>query len=220
VGINGDKIMAKLLKLLTFTFILISCSLMSSRDFEREMDEFRNDDPMLIAGEDFQIASGDSGSTRRDYMTVLNRTPPTKKMREDRKYRKSLKSELAELESQLSDNEFQGYASISESLGDESEKIYFLGLTSDEKRSYLELKGLQAQRKPQSNYRSIASQRPSTYSPVQMGMTMAQVVETIGYPVQKEVAGNPAFQNERWTYDMNGRTSYVYFSGARVEGWE
>ena len=156
--------MAKLLKLLIFTLILSSCSLMSSRDFENEMDEFRNDDPMLIAGEDFQIASGDSGSTSRDYMTVLNRTPPTKKMKEDRKYMKSLRSELAELESELSDNEFQSYASISESLGDESEKIYFLGLTNDEKRSYLELKGLHMQRRPQANYRSIASQGPRSYS--------------------------------------------------------
>lgn len=205
----------KYLKLMTLVSILSSCALMDSRDFENEMDEYRSDDPMFIAGEDFEIASGDTGESFRDYETIINRTPPTERMSEDTKYRKSLRNELLALEKNLSESEFRTYSYVEGSLGNDSEKIYYLGLTNDEKRSYLELKGL---RKPNTNsYRSIASSVGST---LRMGMSMSDVVNHLGYPVTKEVAGSYGEQAERWLYNRNGQTSYVYFENSRLQGWE
>lgn len=206
----------KLLKLLIITVFMTSCALMDQRDFDSEMDEYRSDDPMFIAGEDFELVSGDTGESHRDFETIIDRTPPTERMQEDRKYTKSLRSELAVLENRLNENQFQSYSYVVDNLGSDSEKIYFLNLTDSEKVSYLELKGVQQQKSSQ-NYRNIASV-PSRS--LQVGMTMDEVISMYGYPEQKDVAGSYDTMSERWIYSQNGRNNYVYFSGTRVESWE
>jgi hypothetical protein len=189
---------------------------MDHRDFDAEMDEYRTDDPMFIAGEDFELVSGDSGESHRDYETIMNRTPPTERMQEDRKYTKSLRSELVVLENRMNESEYQSYSYVVDNLGSDSEKIYFLGLTNSEKRSYLELKGVRRQSTSQ-NSRNIASVPSKS---LRVGMTMNEVIGMYGYPEQKDVAGSYMDQSERWIYSQNGQSNYVYFSQSRVQSWE
>ena len=40
-----------------------------------------------------------------------------------------------------------------------------------------------------------------------------------GRPDRMDVAGDPKFQNERWAYQRDGVTNYIYFENGRVEGW-
>ena len=63
---------------------------------------------------------------------------------------------------------------------------------------------------------------------LQLGMDKTNVEAKLGTPVQREVAGNPQFENERWTYikavpTRNGPSEVkkvIYFEKGSVVGWE
>lgn len=62
---------------------------------------------------------------------------------------------------------------------------------------------------------------------VMVGMPQDLVLQSWGDPQKKEVAGNPAFRNERWKYEkfvptpdgFKREIRTVYFEGGRVSGW-
>ena len=72
--------------------------------------------------------------------------------------------------------------------------------------------------------------RTSQYSEpqVSIGMPKRYVQMQLGVPAQVEVAGNPDYGNERWTYEASMPTSngyitqrrYIYFENHQVVGWE
>ena len=55
---------------------------------------------------------------------------------------------------------------------------------------------------------------------VSLGMNKNDVLESMGRPLQVEIAGNPRNENERWLYDLNGASKYIYFEAGEVQGWE
>lgn len=63
---------------------------------------------------------------------------------------------------------------------------------------------------------------------IRLGMAKQRVKRTLGSPNQVEVAGNPKYENERWTYEENVPTldgyykekKVIYFEGGSVVGWE
>ena len=83
--------------------------------------------------------------------------------------------------------------------------------------------------------RSTESSAPNDYefsvsllSQLQLGMGKQNVQIQLGSPNEVEIAGQPKYGNERWTYEetfatANGymtATKYIYFENHRVVGWE
>lgn len=64
--------------------------------------------------------------------------------------------------------------------------------------------------------------------PIRVGMRTTHVQRNLGLPDQREVAGNPEYGNERWTYEKTVPTPggyydekrVIYFEGGTVVGWE
>ncbi len=60
-----------------------------------------------------------------------------------------------------------------------------------------------------------------------LGMTMSEVRNVWGYPVDVDVAGRPGEGSERWTYFMGlsvpwalGRARVLFFENGQLVGWE
>ena len=69
----------------------------------------------------------------------------------------------------------------------------------------------------------------STRGPqIRVGMERRNVQLHLGSPTRVEVAGNPKYGNERWTYETSVPTldgyyterKVIYFEGGTVVGWE
>ena len=54
---------------------------------------------------------------------------------------------------------------------------------------------------------------------IQIGMSKTQVEQLWGRPVNIEVAGDPRYENERWSFYHQGKMNYVYFESGEVQGW-
>ncbi len=51
-------------------------------------------------------------------------------------------------------------------------------------------------------------------------MSKNDIVASLGKPARVEIAGNPSYENERWVYQFNGSSKYIYFESGVVQGWE
>ena len=75
--------------------------------------------------------------------------------------------------------------------------------------------------------RRVATQY-ETPAHLRLGMARQNVKMSLGSPTQVEVAGNPKYGNERWTYEravptLNGyykERKLILFEGGSVVGWE
>ncbi len=56
-------------------------------------------------------------------------------------------------------------------------------------------------------------------SEIVMGMNKSSVISSWGEPMQRDFAGDPRYQNERWAYRKGGKTKFIYFEGGKVGGW-
>ncbi len=192
-----------------------SCAFLERRDFENEMSEFRNDDPMFIAGRDFQVTAGDEGRHYRDASTIRSRTPATLESAQKMKYHNSIKKELYSLENRLTEAEYNDYKKVRNQLGNDSEKIYFLNLSQRERNDYLRIRNIETPR-----YYTVKESRMAAFSnEIILGMKKQDVIRSWGKPERKDYSGNPRLENERWAYSRNGTVKYVYFTGGSVEGW-
>jgi hypothetical protein len=130
----------------------------------------------------------------------------------------ALERELVGLEDSQSESNLAFYNLHKNKFNSTSEKIYFLKLPKGERTPYLISKGIIKQKKHQYNERIRA--QAIRHADVMMGMSKNDVVDSWGRPVRVEVAGNPSYENERWAYNVNGATKYIYFESGKVGGWE
>lgn len=198
------------------SLLATSCAMMEHRDFENQMNPYRmDDDPLFMPNKDFTVVPGDTGRFYRNSKEISNRTPATARMKEKDLYNNSIKRELVGLENQMNDAQYQEYIRIRNSLGSDSEKIYYLRLPAKDKREYLALRRIEV---PQ--YYTVRESRMATYnSEVIMGMGKKDVLRSWGQPDKKDVSGDPRYQNERWAYSRHGKVKYIYFEGGQVGGW-
>lgn len=193
-----------------------SCAMMERRDFEAQMDPYQmNNDPLFMPNRDFAVVPGDTGRFYRSHNEINERTPATERMREKDLYNNSIKRELVGLENQMDAAEYQQYIKIRNSLGSDSEKIYYLRLSARDKAEYLALRRIESPR-----YYSVRESKVASFnSEIIMGMGKKDVLRSWGQPDKKDFSGDPRYQNERWAYSRNGRVKYIYFEGGQVGGW-
>lgn len=207
--------MRRLTNLLILCFAFTSCAMFEHRDFEREMDPMRMDDPMFIPNRDFAVVPGDDGRYYRNDNEIKGRTPATERVRQEDLYADSIKRELRSLESKMNDAEYQEYIRIRAQLGSDSEKIYFLRLKESERHEYLGVKRIETPR-----YYTVQESRMASFgNEIVLGMDKNDVLRSWGQPDRKDVSGDPVYQNERWAYSRNGAVKYIYFQGGHVGGW-
>ena len=205
---------------------LILCSgcadLFLNRTYQSQMLMDRDD--FFVAGRDFPVVPGDRDNPFRSAAEIQQRTPASgpeelRHQRED-----ALKAELAQKESMLSGSEYQKYLKAKESLGGISERIYYLNLNPQDRATYLVSLGVnEYQARPltyqqQRNQFFLLSGQDYTAQELERGMTKEQLLHLYGQPAKVEVAGNPAYQNERWSFKVNGRWQWVYLENGRVVG--
>lgn len=189
----------------------------TGRSFLAEME---NDDTRFFEPRnDFPVVAGDTG---RDWSTdkeMRARTPASEHDLANDHHSRALMRELRSLEQSQSEESLEFYDKHKHQLVTTSEKIYFLKLPPYDRREYLMTRGFIEEPKTQAfslQQRSIAMKKQD----ILMGMTKNDVIESWGKPVRVEIAGNPRNENERWLYNMNGASKYIYFEAGQVGGWE
>ncbi len=181
---------------------------------EHETDSF------WVAGRDFDQTSGDTGRAYRTREEVLKRTPLDGATKEEVERIRSVQTELGKKLNGLTDEQYTQYQSVRDYLENDSEKIYYLNLSPYERESYVQSKMFSVYR---DNIRRPASHNfgyKTARSPnVSVGMRKNDVMRSWGRPAQVDVAGDPKYENERWSFYDNGQTKQVYFENGKVSGW-
>ena len=202
------------------TFVLlssVSCSqFQTGRSFLTAMTS--DDSRFFNPRQDFPVVAGDTGRDWESSSERRSRTPASEAYAGEDQNLRTLKLELKNLEKRQSDEDADLYETHKRQLASVSEKIYYLKLSSSERREYLASRGfITEERSPVAPYSEKFGVRPTDLT---SGMTKADVMSSLGKPSRVEIAGNPSNENERWLYKSHGASKYIYFESGLVEGWE
>ena len=204
------------------TFVLLAlvqtvgCSQFASRrDYLSEMESEPNQ--FFNPYSDFPVVAGDNGEFGISEEERKQRTPASEFDLAAQRNTLSLEQELETLEGKESEDTINYYNKYRHKLATTSERIYFLRIPHHERRDYLESRGMIDKN---SGYTSNETALAIKKSDILLGMSKDDVVTSWGEPNRVEVAGNPSYQNERWVYNYNGASKYIYFESGKVEGWE
>lgn len=216
----------KKLTLLIGLSTLVGCAGMygPQRTFIDEMEH--ETDGFFVAGQDFPVVTGDKGFEGRSAEEITMRTPASIKTSEQRAQYKSVREELVAKVNNLSEHEMEEYRAALEFLPTDSDKIYFLNLPRHERLEYLMSRGYTPEisqkyvkDKSEAAGMSFFESRAVKVHEISMGMSKNKILEAWGQPSRVDVAGNPANENERWSYYESGKVRQVFFEGGKVEGW-
>lgn len=209
--------MQALIKFATFTILLstVGCAGFGQRSFLSDLGG--EGGSYFNPRENFPVVSGDTGEEWEAEEERYRRTPATENEMAEERNRKFFQNELQDLESQQSELSTKQYERYKNRLVTTSEKIYFLKLSPHDRKEYLISRGfMDMSRSPA----SVAVSRYTSTSGLSAGMSKDDVMGSWGKPTRVEIAGNPSFQNERWLYNADGASKYIYFESGKVEGWE
>ncbi len=207
--------------MLSIVFVSSSCSmLLPDRSFIAEME--RESDGFYNPGKDFPVVSGDTGAVGRSREEVKLRTPSSERAKKLNTEALSLSDELKQKEEAL----FQGineplkekYSLDKKFLQTDSDKLYYLSLSTPERETYIESKKLDLKEDLEQKT-NMVKRRSVHSSELFLGMNKNEVVEMWGKPARVEIAGNPSHQNERWSFLEDGSVKQVYFEEGKVQGW-
>jgi hypothetical protein len=174
----------------------------------------------MVAGKNFDVTPGDTGSHPYQRKEMMSRTPDRDEdypeWSEKRKIQKELRSKI----SGLNEEQQRWFRRNEHLFGSDSQKVYFLGLSQAERDEYLD--SIHAKKLSQGAVRKPASKfrySPRASREIFLGMPKSQVTSLWGQPHRVDVAGDPRYENERWTFYENGQRKFIYFTKGRVEGW-
>lgn len=196
---------------------LSSCAMMlPDRSFIEQME--RESDPFFSPGRDFPIVGGDDGETHISREELNARTPASRRSSHLSKESASIREELAEREAGLEEEELSIYSRNAKYLETDSDKLYYLSLSPDERISYIRTKknDIKEELELKSN---MLAKRSIHSKELFLGMGKTDVMDAWGKPGRVEIAGNPNNQNERWTFFEDGSVKQVYFESGSVQGW-
>lgn len=216
-----------ILCLLSFGPMLFqSCSMLApNRTF---VDEMENDsDGLFVPGRDFAVVPGDTGKAYRSRTELYDRTPASSSKKQSYLKEIALQNELRRLEGLETEDSYAYYAKYKDKFSSDSERIYFLKLRSPEARvSYLQSKWpdvdvAAADSVGSGRFAGMTSEEKEAIRQRELlvGMSQTSVEQSWGRPARIDVAGNPKFKNERWSYYENGRLRQVFFESGKVQGW-
>ncbi len=191
-----------------------ACSLAPQRTYLSEMEE--DDASFFQPREDFPVVPGDTGRAWRTKKDWARRTPVSETTRLRQRENVSLEEDLARLEGEQSEGAARHYQQYRARLATTSERIYFLQLKSKAQREeYLRSRGFVSQE----NVMPIEAHWAQQQGELLLGMSKDDVKESWGRPERVDVAGNPNYENERWSYRRDGAVKYIFFESGRVGGW-
>ncbi len=186
------------------------------RSFIEEMN--RESDPFLLAGKDFPVVSGDTGEAYRSRDEVQKRTPASERSRKLQKEQMSIKQELDQKEADIPVESLEQYSKDKKFLPTDSDKLYYLSLSSGERASYISVKKQDLQ-DDQGKGQDFIQKHSIHNGELYLGMAKPQVLQIWGKPSKIEIAGNPKNQNERWSFVEDGNVKQIYFESGKVQGW-
>lgn len=200
-------------------FTLSGCAgLLGNRSFIDQMDH--DSGSIWVAGQDFDLTSGDSGRAHRSRDEILERTPVDGLTREQALENKSVRDELVAKLNSLTDEQYTQYSSVRDHLDSDSEKIYYLNLPAREREEYVRTKMFSVYKK---NMRAPASHnfgyKTARAPTVSVGMRKNDIMKIWGRPAQVDVAGDPRYENERWSFYDGSQIKQIYFENGQVSGW-
>ena len=197
------------------TILTSSCALMlPSRSFIDEMER----ESLYSPGRDFPVVAGDTGDVRIGKEELMSRTPSSERSRRLNKEAASIQNELIQKEDVMEEEEKARYAIDKKFLQTDSDKLYYLSLSPYDRTSYIETKKSDLQEELEQG-RNMVQNRSVHSGELFLGMDKNEVVEMWGKPSRVEIAGNPANQNERWSFREDGSVRQVYFESGKVQGW-
>lgn len=209
--------------LMNWTFLIVglltltSCSgFLPDRSFIEEMN--RESDPVFVPGKDFKTVSGDTGEAYRSREEIQKRTPASERSREKMKEEESIRLELAQKEADIPEEYLEQYAKDKKYLPSDSDKLYYLSLSLNERANYIATKKADWQ-EDQGKGQDFIQKRSIHSKDLYLGMTKAQVLQAWGKPSRVDIAGNPRNQNERWVFFEDGSAKQIFFESGRVGGW-
>lgn len=209
----------KFVGFLILVISVVSCAPLSmNRSFIDAMDD--KEDEYMVPGKNFDVVPGDSGSVGYKRSEMMRRTPASAREYPQWTEEQRLQRELRRKISSLSEEQKIWLRRNENFFESDSQKLYYLGLSADEQDDYIAARSM-------NSYRKTNQRRPSSYfkySPrysreVYVGMDKGQVAKIWGNPHRVDVAGDPSYGNERWTFVEHGKRKYVYFAQGKVEGW-
>ncbi|MCK5072216.1 MAG: hypothetical protein KAQ98_02235 [Bacteriovoracaceae bacterium] len=213
------------LALIVVFFLFNGCAFVN-RTFVDEME--MDTDGIWVASRDFPIVAGDSGKTYRSDDDILERTPASLRESDSRRHRVSIVRELARKEEKLKGREHRTYQTYRDYFENDSERIYYLDLSPAERVSYIKanwpetpIGDISAINNDYGRSDGLKYLSKGGYGnkDIYLGMRKDDVVGSWGRPARVDVAGNPKYQNERWSFHRDGRVRYVYFEKGVVQGW-
>ena len=205
--------------ILLIAFMNVGCSgWLHKRSFLMEMDEIK--DNFFVPRKDFEVVSGDTGKQFRSKREIARRTPLTYKKRQIRDKKNSIIRELAKKEGALSRREYKRYKQHRELFNNDSERIYYLNLSLEDRLGYLSRKmgGVRRLDFEDSPFTSL-ERRAIKKRQLFVGMTKSAVRRSWGTPIRVEF-GNPRQENEKWTFYHGKSRKNVFFESGIVQGWE
>lgn len=201
-----------------FLWMVGGCSILDSRTFKEQMND--NTDGFFIPGKRFPMAVGDKGKAYRSAADIKRRTPLSRSERKNMVWQRSLEDELYKKERALGPKEYQDYRESLLYLNHISEKIYYLNLSARERGKYIESKRFKEHKhREKSSGISLLKMREFGRDEIRPGMDKKTVLKKWGRPVRVDIAGDPARQNERWSFYYGGQWRQIYFEGGLVQGW-
>lgn len=218
--------MENLLLIFLFSITLVGCGNFAypDRTFIEQMDH--ETDGFFVPGQDFAVVPGDNGDEGRTMDEIRQRTPASARTREEALESRSLAGELRAKLNALDEREYDEYVRFREYLPTNSDKLYFLNLPREERIDYLMTRGYAPEiskkyLKSKQNGRGMSyfESRAVRVSDIHHGMSKLQVQDLWGSPTRVDVAGNPANENERWSFYESGKVRQVFFEKGRVAGW-
>lgn len=205
------------LTLLLILILPLGCTHLSTgRTYLAEMEH--DDSTFFRPSQDFPIVAGDSGRYWLTEEERRQRTPASEMEKEESLMSKTLRTELGELERMQPDEDLILYQEHEHKFVTVSEKIYFLKLPFHEREEYLMNRGFIEV--PHRSETQGFERQEIVKNDVTLGMSKQDVLVSMGKPLKVEIAGNPRQENERWLYQYNGASKYIYFESGEVQGWE
>ena len=186
------------------------------RSYIEEMN--RDSDPFLQAGKDFPVMSGDTGEAYRSREEVQKRTPSSERNQKQAKQQESIKQELEQKEADIPAEYIEQYTKDKKYLPSDSDKLYYLSLSTSDRGSYINAKK-QDMQDDQGKGQDFIQKRSIHHDELYIGMDKTQVSQLWGKPSKVEIAGNPKNQNERWSFVEDGSVKQIYFESGKVQGW-